>query len=242
MDIQQLCDLICTPARRKALERLVRSTRQHEVSLDGLAGSALAVLCTALPRLAHPYLLIASDADEAGYLYNDLVQLTDEQQVLIFPSGYKRHIKYGQADAPNAILRTEVLERWHTSERLRWVVTSPEALAERVASRELVERSTIGLAVGDTVDMSQTVDRLVQLGFSRVDYVYEPGQFSVRGSLLDVFSYSHELPLRIDFFGDEIDSIRSFNIETQLSERNEQQVSIVGEHAGEAAAGVSLLE
>ena len=111
-----------------------------------------------------------------------------------------------------------------------------------MASRELVERSTIGLAVGDTVDMSQTVDRLVQLGFSRVDYVYEPGQFSVRGSLLDVFSYSHELPLRIDFFGDEIDSIRSFNIETQLSERNEQQVSIVGEHAGEAAAGVSLLE
>ena len=86
MDIQQLCDLICTPARRKALERLVRSTRQHEVSLDGLAGSALAVLCTALPRLAHPYLLIASDADDAGYLYNDLVQLTDEQQVLIFPS------------------------------------------------------------------------------------------------------------------------------------------------------------
>ena len=241
MDIEQLSKLFCTPARVKALESAVRSKRSHTVAVSGLAGSALPMLCTALPRLAHPYLIVASDADEAGYVYNDLVQLTDERQVLIFPSGYKRHIKYGQADAPNEILRTEVLGQWHTSQQLRWVVTSPEALAEKVATRDQVERNTIQLAVGDSMDMNETVRRLIDMGFGQVDYVYEPGQFSVRGSLLDVFSFSHELPLRIDFFGDEIDTIRSFNVETQLSERQEQQVSIVAQ-SGEDASGVSLLD
>ena len=240
MDIQQLCALICTPARTEALAALVRRRRTTVVRIDGLAGSAFPVLCTALPRLTHPYLIIAGDSDEAGYIYNDLVQLTDERQALIFPSGYKRHIKYGQADAPSEILRTEVLGQWNASRQLRWVVTSPEALAEKVSPREMVERNTIPLAVGDVVDMSETVAKLVDMGFSRVDYVYEPGQFSVRGSLLDVFSFSHELPLRIDFFGDEIDSIRSFNVETQLSERQERQVSIVA--ASSSDNGVSLLD
>ncbi len=241
MDIHQLTTLFATPARQKALEHMLRDSSRRVVDIDGLAGSALAMLCTALPRLEKPYLIIAADSDEAGYIYNDLVQLTSERKTLIFPSGYKRHIKYGQPDAPNEILRTEVLGQWHTSGELRWVVTSPEALAEKVAPREQVEQSTIQLAVGDTADMSQTVERLVQLGFGRVDYVYEPGQFSVRGSLLDVFSYSHELPLRIDFFGDDIDSIRAFNVETQLSEREEQSVSIVGP-AGAETEGVSLLD
>ncbi|MBQ7690876.1 MAG: transcription-repair coupling factor [Muribaculaceae bacterium] len=240
MDIKELSALFCTPERVAALKRLVAS-RHRVVEVSGLAGSALAMLCIALPRRGQPYLVIAADGDEAGYLYNDLVQLTDERHTLIFPSGYKRHIKYGQPDAPNEILRTEVLSHWHAGGDLRWVVTSPEALAEKVAPRELVERSTIALAVGDTADMSHVIDRLVQLGFVRVDYVYEPGQFAVRGSLLDVFSFSHELPLRIDFFGDEIDSIRSFNVETQLSEQPEQQVSIVSQ-AGEDARGVSLLD
>ena len=240
MDIKELSALFCTPERVAELKRLVRS-RRRVVTVSGLAGSALAMLCTALPRREQPYLIIAADSDEAGYIYNDLVQLTDERQTLIFPSGYKRHIKYGQADAPNEILRTEVLGQWHADSGLRWVVTCPEALAEKVAPRDLVEHSTIALAVGATADMSHVIDRLVELGFARVDYVYEPGQFAVRGSLLDVFSYSHELPLRIDFFGDDIDSIRSFNVETQLSERQEQQVSIVAQ-AGEDAQGVSLLD
>ena len=195
--------------------------------VDGLAGSATAATIAQLPRHEHPYLVIVNDLDEAGYLYNDLCHLADDRQALFFPSGYKRDIKYGQIDAPNDILRTEVLGRWHSDDRLRWVVTYPEALAERVATRQVVSHSTVELAVGQHVDLIDIAARLRELGFVEVDYVYEPGQMALRGSLLDVFSYSNELPCRIDFFGDEVDSIRLFNIETQLSERRLDSVSLL---------------
>ena len=165
--------------------------------------------------------------DEAGYMYNDLCQLAGDKQVLIFPSGYKRDIKYGQVDAPNEILRTELLNRWFDDPAVRWVVSYPEALAERVRRREDVEASTVQLRTGGTADLSELAARLRELGFTATDYVYEPGQYSVRGSILDVFSYSNELPYRIDFWGDVIDSIRTFNVETQLSEERLEQVSIL---------------
>jgi transcription-repair coupling factor (superfamily II helicase) len=157
---------------------------------------------TALPKRSVPYLIVANDLDEAGYIYNDLCQLSSEQRVLVFPSGYKRDIKYGQVDAPQEILRTEVLNRWHNDPDLRWVVTYPEALAEKVAPRENIDRDTITLEVGVEVDLTQVAIKLRELQFQEVDYVYEPGQFSVRGSILDVFSFSNEYPYRIDFFGD----------------------------------------
>ncbi|MBR1804179.1 MAG: transcription-repair coupling factor [Muribaculaceae bacterium] len=242
MEIKQLCDLIGSTPRVAALKKMVSGKRNRVMVIDGLAGSAPAMLFSRLPRLACPYLIIANDLDEAGYIYNDLVQLTSEHDVLIFPSGYKRDIKYGQVDAPSEILRTEVLNQWHSSRSLRWVVTYPEAMAEKVASRDLIERTTVHLTVDQEVDMTTTAQRLQELGFNRVDYVYEPGQFSVRGSILDVFSFSHELPYRIDFFGDEIESIRTFNIETQLSEERMQEVSLMGSTGSENATGTSMLD
>ena len=234
--------MFCGEARAQALRQLLDGRRRGTMVIDGLAGSASAVLFSRLPRRRQPYLIVANDLDEAGYIYNDLVQLGDESQALIFPSGYKRDIKYGQVDAPSGILRTEVLNLWYASPELRWVVTYPEALAERVASRQTIEQITIELSVGATVDLTETAQRLRQLGFVQVDYVYEPGQFSVRGSILDVFSYSNELPYRVDFFGDEIDSIRTFNVETQLSERRVPSIGIISASAGHTAQGTSLLD
>jgi transcription-repair coupling factor (superfamily II helicase) len=195
-----------------------------------------------LPKYKCPYLIIANDLDEAGYIYNDLAQINDEDKVLIFPSGYKRDIKYGQIDAPSEILRTEVLNKWYTDADLRWVVTYPEALAEKVATKETIDRTTVQLSVGKTVDLTETGKKLRELGFTEVDYVYEPGQFSIRGSILDVFSFSNELPYRVDFFGDEIDSIRTFNVETQLSEAKVKTVGIINNSDNDNKAGTSLLD
>ncbi len=242
MEIARLTDLFNNSTRTTAIKKLLASKRVHTIGIDGLAGSAATMLFAQLPRLARPYLIIANDLDEAGYVYNDLCQLTGEGRALIFPSGYKRDIKYGQVDAPSEILRTEVLNQWHTSKELRWVVTYPEALAERVTSREQVERSTIALSVGQSVDVTSIVKKLRSMGFAEQDYVYEPGQFSLRGSILDVYSFSNELPYRVDFFGDEIDSIRTFNVETQLSEQQVTSIGILHNQNGDEGGGTSLLE
>ncbi len=244
MEISQLCDIICDSQRIGSISKALQSKRTRNILIQGLAGSAPAMLFSRLPALSSPYLIIAGDMDEAGYIYNDLCQIAGENATLIFPSGYKRDIKYGQADAPQQILRTEVLNRWGNDPALRWVVACPEALAEKVATRESVSRNTVALTVGNTFDLTELKTRLRELGFNEVDYVYEPGQFSVRGSILDVFSFSNELPYRIDFFGDEIDSIRTFNVETQLSIEKLPSVSILnaGNPQDGGDSGISLLE
>ncbi|MBQ6080083.1 MAG: transcription-repair coupling factor [Muribaculaceae bacterium] len=242
MEIQGLCTLFASKGRTAALKRLFDGDGRRAV-IDGLAGSSAAMLFAALPKQACPYLIVVNDLDEAGYMYNDLCQLLGDKQVLIFPSGYKRDIKYGQIDAPNEILRTEVLNRWYDDAEVRWVVTYPEALAERVRRREDVEASTVQLKAGGTADLTEVAARLRELGFTATDYVYEPGQYSVRGSILDVFSYSNELPYRIDFWGDDIDSIRTFNVETQLSEERLEHVSILNNDTGGGREdNVSLLD
>ncbi len=241
--LNDLARLINTKTRLDAIKKMVTGKRNRVMVVDGLAGSAPSMLFTALPTAGAPYLIIANDLDEAGYFYNDLCQLTSENNVLMFPSGYKRDIKYGQVDAPMEILRTEVLNRWHSDSDLRWVVTYPEALAEKVAPRANIERDTISLEVGKELDLTQVSIRLREQGFQEVDYVYEPGQFSLRGSILDVYSFSNEYPYRIDFFGDEIDSIRTFNVETQLSLEKLKSVSIINNTSSQAVdAGVSLLD
>lgn len=159
----------------------------------------------------------------------------------MFPSGYKRDIKYGQVDAPSQILRTEALNQWHSENPPRYVVTYPEALAEKVASREVIDKHTLHLRKDTPADLAETVDWLRKNGFCEVDYVYEPGQFAARGSIIDIFGYSNELPLRVDFFGDDIDSIRTFNIETQLSERQLSEVAITSGVASQSS-GQSLLD
>ena len=241
MEIRELCDIFNRKGRMTAVKKLIDGS--GNAVIDGLAGSSAAMLFASLPQRSCPYLIIVNDLDEAGYMYNDLCQLAGDKQVLVFPSGYKRDIKYGQVDAPNEILRTEVLNRWFDDPAVRWVVSYPEALAERVRRRKDVEASTVQLRTGGTADLSELAARLRELGFTATDYVYEPGQFSVRGSILDVFSYSNELPYRIDFWGDDIDSIRTFNVETQLSEERLEQVSILNNStSGGREDNVSLLD
>ena len=240
MDISELCGLLMPAARVAALSKCLKDKKIKRVKMDGLVGSAPAVVFSRLPRLKQPYLAVANDMDEAGYLYNDLCQILGDEATLIFPSGYKRDIKYGQADPPSQILRSEVLSRWGDS-KLQIVVTYPEALAEKVAPRKAIEDSTLTFRKGGTADLTETAKRLRDFGFTTVDYVYEPGQFAVRGSILDIFSFANEQPYRIDFFGDDIESIRTFNIETQLSEQSVDEITVVNNLNAGTAEGTSLL-
>ncbi len=176
-------------------------------------------------------------------MYHDLCQICgDERRAAIFPSGYKRHIRYGQPDPPAQILRTETLDAIRNSPELCWIVTSPEALAEKVPLDDRLDSLTLTLKSGKSCDMGELLVRLRELGFRETDYVYEPGQFARRGSILDVFSYSNEYPYRLDFFDDEIDSIRVFNVETQLSLERVESVTLIPLGADETSDGISLVE
>lgn len=223
MKIQELTSLFPSQARRQALDAMIADKSVRRISATSLSGSAAAMALAALPKGKMPVIVVGSDPDDAGYLFHDLSRLVGEQAVAFFPSAYKRDIKFGRIDPPAEILRTEALSRWHSDKNLRFVVTSPEGLAEKVASRSEVDSSILRLTVGKEVDLTETQKWLRSNSFTQVDYVYEPGQFAVRGSILDIFGYSNELPYRIDFFGDEIDSIRTFDIETQLSREQENQ-------------------
>lgn len=187
-------------------------------------------------------IIVGDSPDDAGYIYHDLTRLMGEEAVMYFPSSYKRDIKYGQLDGPSRILRTETLSRWMASDGLRYVVTYPEALAEKVASAKDVSGHTIVLSTRTPADLTETQKWLRDNGFKEVDYVYEPGQWAVRGSILDIFGYSNELPYRLDFFGDDIDSIRTFNVETQLSEQKLDEVSITSALDAQSESGMSLME
>ena len=183
---------------------------------------------------------ILQDNDEAGYFYHDLTQILGTDNVLFFPSSYRRAVKYGQRDAANEILRTETLSRLsaaHTAGKGKgkpgflYVVTCPEALSELVVSKRNLDERTISIGVGDIVNLTDLGRKMRSLGFEEVDYVYEPGQFAMRGSIVDVYSYSSELPFRIDFFGDEVDTIRTFEVADQLSKDSKETVKIVPELA-----------
>ncbi len=227
-------------ARQKALASLLADRKATAINATSLAGSAPAMMLAAMPKQKLPVLVVGDSPDDAGYLYHDLTRLVGEDAVGFFPSAFKRDIKYGKIDAPSEILRTEALSRWHSDRSLRFVVASPEGLAERVATRSDIDNSTLRLRTGAEIDLTVARQWLLDNGFTQVDYVYEPGNFAIRGSILDIFGYSYELPYRIDFFGDEIDSIRSFDIETQLSRDKMQEVAISSNIAS-SAQGDSLL-
>ena len=237
--INNLSELFVNRQRRQALDKMLASKKLC-TSVYSLSGSAPALLFAGMAPQSTPTLIVGDSLDDAGYLYHDLSRLLGEDAVLMFPSGYKRDIKYGQVDAPSQILRTEVLNRWHTDKGLRYVVTYPDAIAERVASQETINKHTLHLKKGAIVDLIDATKWLRENGFVEVDYVYEPGHFALRGSILDIFGYSNEKPYRIDFFGDEIDSMRTFNIETQLSEQHLEDVAITS-NVTQHAYGESLL-
>ncbi len=241
MKLQQLTSLFVTPARQQALEAMIGDRSVKRINAISLSGSSPAMMLAALSKSKRPVIVVGNDPDDAGYLYHDLSRLAGEKSVAFFPSAYKRDIKFGRIDPPAEILRTEALSRWHTDRNLRFVVTSPEGLAEKVASRDEIDSSSLIFSVGKEVDLIETQKWLRNNSFTQVDYVYEPGQFAVRGSILDIFSYSNELPYRIDFFGDEIDSIRTFDIETQLSRQQKKTVA-VSSNVASSSSGQSLLQ
>ena len=313
MQLQELQQLYAYLPQVSALAKTLSEDGGKTVFLEGLLASAAPMVFSALAtKQGHTMLFIMQDADEAGYLYHDLTQVMGSNQVLFFPSSYRRAIKYGQRDAASEILRTETLsaisrrgEHFRSSGvfRLRsttrqefrssdnsvrsvgvqecgssdnsvrsvgvkecgsvdnsfetpnvttsqplnlktstppnlptsqplYIVSHPEAIAELVVSRKNLDDKTISLSKDQTVDTGELLSQLRSLGFKEVDYVYEPGQFALRGSILDVFSYSCEYPYRIDFFGDDIDSIRTFEVENQLSREKCEQINIVPELTG----------
>ena len=229
MDIKELQHIYAAHPHTRALAAKLADAGIRNLYMAGMhASSAPLVFSPLLEEGKHTFLFILNDMEEAGYFYHDLIQINGEENVLFFPSSYRRAIKYGQKDAANEILRTEVLSRVQRGDAV-CIVTYPEAVAEKVVSGRELSNRTLKLAVGEHTEVDTIMDILADFGFSRVDYVYEPGQYALRGSIVDVYSFSSEYPYRIDFFGDEIDSIRTFEVDTQLSRERKRQVSIVPE-------------
>ena len=234
MNIQELERLYVQLPQVSALAKLLGKSSEKKIFLEGLLGSSAPMLFASLARKCQSQLLfVLQDAEEAGYFYHDLTQLMGTDQVLFFPSSYRRAVKYAQRDAANEILRTEVLSKLSAAANSPlYIITYPEALSELVVSKKNLDERTLVLEKDQTIAVSDIENTLRDFGFREVDYVYEPGQFAVRGSILDVYSYSCEFPYRIDFFGDDIDSIRTFEVEDQLSKDQRTHVEIVPELVG----------
>ena len=237
MEIQGLQALYAGHKSVKALAKALQDGSVRTIFAEGLCASAAPLLfssvAAACPQvMACPYVFVLDDAEEAGYFYHDLTQILGEQEVFYFPSSFRRAVKFGQRDAANEILRTEVISRLSAGHCPLFVVTYPEAVMEKVVSRQKLDEQTLRLHASERVDITFVEETLRAFGFRRVDYVYEPGQFAVRGSILDVFSFSSEWPYRVDFFGDEVDSIRTFEVQTQLSRDKQEEIVIVPELAG----------
>ena len=286
MDIKNIQEKYGTLPQCAALAKLQEDKSTKTIFLQGLIASAAPLFFAAMvKKKPHTYLFILPDADSAGYFYHDLTQIMGRDNVFFFPSSYRRAVKYGQRDAANEILRTEVLAKLNEECRMKneesagasneerrmkneesagasneehrmknkesagasqsqsnnssffilhssfLIVSHPEAIAELVVSKKNLDERIIKLSVGDTADIVSITHTLREFGFQETDYVYEPGQFAVRGSILDVFSFSCEYPFRIDFFGDDIDTIRTFEVQDQLSKDKKTTVEIVPELA-----------
>ena len=246
MNIQDIQKLYGVLPQGNALIKTMEEKSVRTIFLQGLLASATPMFFASIvKRWQKTILFVLNDNDEAGYFYNDLKTIAmpdnaNEQtaEVLFFPSSYRRAVKYGQRDAGNEILRTEVLshlsvinEEKTTSSLPLCIVTEPSALAELVVAKHKLDEHTLSICVGQTINLTETEKTLRSYGFQQVDYVYEPGQFAVRGSILDVYSFSSELPYRIDFFGNDVDTIRTFEVETQLSKDKKEKVEIVPELA-----------
>lgn len=211
----------------KAVNEWVDSPELN-LKITGLSGSFLSVLTASVfKKNAKSYLLILEDAEQAAYLYHDLKQLLSVHEVFYYPSSFKKAIRLAQLDSSNEVLRTEVLNRLANHAQPSIVVTFPEALSQKVVSAYGMRSRTLKLHTGEQISIGFLQDMLHEYGFERVDFVYEPGQYSVRGGIVDIFSFAYELPYRVDFFGDEIETIRIFDLESQLSKEKVQEVEII---------------
>ncbi|MBV1887912.1 MAG: transcription-repair coupling factor [Urechidicola sp.] len=201
---------------------------KNRLEISNLVGSSLSfVISAAFKKTEKPFLLIFNDREEAAYYLNDLEQLIGEKNVLFYPGSYRRPYQIEETDNANILLRAEVLNRINSQKKPALIVTYPDALFEQVITKRELEKSTLKLSIGEELSLDFVNEMLFEYNFKRVDFVTEAGEFSVRGGIIDVFSFSNDEPYRIEFFGDEVDSIRTFDIETQLSLERLKKISIM---------------
>jgi transcription-repair coupling factor (superfamily II helicase) len=210
------------------LTEVINSEKAGRVKLEGLTGSSGAmVLAHVFTKSQTTHVIILPEKEDAAYFYNDLVSLLGDESIYFFPSTYKRSVQYEQTEPANIVLRTEVLNHLASGKRKGIIVSYPESIMEKVVSRKNLKKNTFNISKGDKLSLEFLEEVLHEYNFKRTDFVYEPGQYSIRGSIVDVFSYSADMPYRIDFFGEEVETIRSFNTDDQLSMGAHNQVSII---------------
>ena len=228
MKENQITDHYKTHPVLPALIETINADKTRKIRIEGLSGSARAmVLSMVFNETQTTHVAVIPEKEDAAYFYNDLVSIIGEESVFFFPSTFKRSVQYEQTEPANIVLRTEVLNHLASGKRKGIVVTYPESVMEKVVSRKNLKKNTFNISKGDKISLEFLEEMLHEYNFVRTDFVYEPGQYSIRGSIADVFSYSADLPFRIDFFGEEVDTIRSFNTDDQLSVRIHKQISII---------------
>ena len=206
----------------------INADKKDKIRIEGLSGSSRAmILSLVFHKTQTTHVVIIPEKEDAAYFYNDLVSFLGDESVFFFPSTYKRSVQYEQTEPANIVLRTEVLNHLASGKRKGIVVTYPESAMEKVVSRKNLKKNTFNISKGDKISLEFLEEMLHEYNFVRTDFVYEPGQYSIRGSIADVFSYSADLPYRIDFFGEEVETIRSFNTDDQLSVSIHKQISII---------------
>lgn len=211
-----------------SLIEAINSDSTTRISLGGLTGSGGAIaLSLVYDKTQTTHVVVIPEKEDAAYFYNDLISVLGDETVFFFPSTYKRSVQYEQTEPANIVLRTEVLNHLASGKRKGIIVTYPESAMEKVISRKNLKKNTLQITKGDRISLEFLEEVLHEYNFKRTDFVYEPGQYSIRGSIADVFSYSADLPFRIDFFGEEVETIRSFNTDDQLSQASHTQISII---------------
>ncbi|WP_394353042.1 MULTISPECIES: transcription-repair coupling factor [Flavobacterium] len=202
--------------------------RENKLHLKGLVGSSLSFVVQSLfSKSDLPFLLLFQDKEEAAYYLNDLENLINDQDVLFYPGSYRRPYQIEETDNANVLLRAEVLNRINSRKKPSIIVSYPDAIFEKVVTRKELDKNTLKVATGDNISIDFINEVLFEYNFKRVDFVAEPGEFSVRGGIIDVFSFSNDNPYRMEFFGNEVDSIRTFDVETQLSIEKQKKITII---------------
>jgi transcription-repair coupling factor (superfamily II helicase) len=204
-----------------------KELKNQKFQLKGLIGSSVPIFLSSIyDKYKNSFIIVLNDREEAAYFFDDLTQLLSSNDVLFFPSSFKRIAKHGKIEQENIVQRTEVLNRVNNNKKC-FIVTYPDALLEKVITTESLKSNTLSISKNEKLSIEFVNDVLFEYGFERVDFVYEPGQYSVRGGIIDIYSFAHNEPFRIDFFGDEVESIRSFNIDTQLSIKKYDSISVI---------------
>lgn len=226
MDTQEILNrYINLPQVADLTKELEQNT---QININGLKGSSVAMLTSAcFSQLSCSFVIVKNDKESAAYFYNDLQQILGKHRVEFLPSSYRRSAQYGSSSNANVLLRTDVLSKLTDKDFKTIIVSYPEAIMEKVIAISNLQSNTFTIKKGDSLNMEFVVELLNEYEFERVDFVYEPGQFAVRGSLIDVFSFAGNEPFRIDFFGDEIDNLRIFNVETQLTQSEPDKMVII---------------